>query len=197
MIFVVFHNWSSNLQVRPVEFHDIDSDVKYVRFLYIFSKIIVMDEHIISSTVKNDVYKTVKLYVWLSLGGNRTMVAAATIVSMAAAKKAQQNVFALYHSYNRTILLGFTWILDFNFKIVLVLRRRYLIPIWCNNGKRKMWPWRWLHHFDFQHWRWLHALMTMVASFRAGNFWHTHTADPLQTNMLIGCLTVVKCDRYV
>ena len=31
-------------------------------------------------------------------GGNRTMVAAATIVSMAAAKKAQQNVFALYHS---------------------------------------------------------------------------------------------------
>ena len=27
-------------------------------------------------------------------GGNRTMVAAATIVSMAAAKKAQQNVFA-------------------------------------------------------------------------------------------------------
>ena len=36
-----------------------------------------------------------------------------------------------------------------------------------------MWPWRWLHHFDFQHWRWLHALMTMVALFRAGNFWHT------------------------
>ena len=40
-------------------------------------------------------------------GGNRTMVAAATIVSMAAAKKAKQNVFALYHSYNRTILLVF------------------------------------------------------------------------------------------
>ena len=69
VIFVVFHNWSSNLQVRPVEFHDIDNDVKYVRFFYIFSKIIVIDEHIISSTVKNDVYKTVKLYVWLSLGG--------------------------------------------------------------------------------------------------------------------------------
>ena len=49
------------------------------------------------------------------------MVAAATIVSMAAAKKAQQNVFALYHSYNPTILLGFTRILDFYFKIVLVL----------------------------------------------------------------------------
>ena len=45
-------------------------------------------------------------------GGNRTMDAAATIVSLAAAKKAQQNVFALYHSYNRTILLGFIWILD-------------------------------------------------------------------------------------
>ena len=108
-------------------------------------------------------------------GGNRTMVAAATIVSMAAAKKAQQNVFALYHSYNRTILLEFVWILDFHFMIVLVLRRHYLIPIRCNNGKRKMWPWRWLHHFDFQHWRWLHALMTMVALFRAGNFWHTHS----------------------
>ena len=36
-------------------------------------------------------------------GGNRTMVAAATMVIMAAAKKAQQNVFDLYHSYNRTI----------------------------------------------------------------------------------------------
>ena len=78
------------------------------------------------------------------------MVAAATIVIMAAAKKALQNVFALYHSYNRTILLGFIWILDFHFKIVLVRHRRYLIPIRCNNGKRKIWPWRWLHHFDFQ-----------------------------------------------
>ena len=57
------------------------------------------------------------------------MVAAATIVSMAGAKKAQQNVFALYHSYNRAILLGFIWILDFHFQIVLILRRRYLIPI--------------------------------------------------------------------
>ena len=120
----------------------------------------------------------VHIHQWRELytGGNRTMVAAATIVSMAAAKKAQQNVFALYHSYNRTIPLGFICIFDFHFKIVLVLRRRYLIPIRCNNGKRKMWPWRWLHYFDFQHWRWLHALMTMVALFRAGNFWHTHTA---------------------
>ena len=122
------------------------------------------------------------------------MVAAATIVSMAAAKKVQQNVFALYHSYNRTILLGFIWILDFHIRIVLVLRRRYLIPIRCNNGKRKIWPWRWLHRFDFQHWRWLHALMTMVALFRAGNFWHTHKAVPLHPNMLIGCMIVVKCD---
>ena len=113
-------------------------------------------------------------------GGNRTMVAAATIVSMAAAKKTQQNVFALYHSYNRTILLAFIWILDFHFKIVLVLRRHYLIPIRCNNGKRKMWPWGWLHHFDFQHWCWLHALMTMVALFRAGNFWHTHNWSPAE-----------------
>ena len=126
-------------------------------------------------------------------GGNRTMVAAATIVSMATAKKAQQNTFALYHSYNRTILLGFIWILDFHFKIVLVLRQRYLIPIRCNNGKRKVWPWRWLHHFDFQPWRRLHALMTMVALFLAGNF-DTHTADPLQTNMHIGSMIVFKCD---
>ena len=65
------------------------------------------------------------------------MVAAATIVSMAAAKKAQQNVFALYHSYNRTIILGFIWISDFHIKIVLVLRRRYLVPRRCNNGKSK------------------------------------------------------------
>ena len=126
--------------------------------------------------------------------GNRTMVAAATIVSMAAAKKAQQNVFALYHAYNRTILLWFIWILDFHFKIVLVLRRRYLIHIRCNNGKRKMWPWRWLHHFDFQHWRWLHALMTMVALFRAGNFWHTHIRSPAPKYANIGCMIVVKCD---
>ena len=84
---------------------------------------------------------------------NRMMVAATTVVIMAAAKKAQQNVFAVYHSYNRTILMGFIWILYFHFKIVLVLRRRYLIPIRCNNGKRNMWPWRWLYHFDFHHWR--------------------------------------------
>ena len=121
------------------------------------------------------------------------MVAAATIVNTAVAKKAQQNVFALYHSYNRTILLEFIWILDFHFKIILVLRRCYLIPIRCNNGKRKMWPWRWFHHFDFQHWRWLHALMTMVALFRADNFWHTHSRS-LQTYMLICYMIVVKCD---
>ena len=111
----------------------------------------------------------------LYTGGNRTMVAAATIVSMAAAKKAQQNVFALYHLYNRMILLGFTWILGFHIKIVLVLRRLVWFPY---DGKRKMWPWRWLHHFDFRHWRWLHALMTMVALFRAGNFWQTHSRSP-------------------
>ena len=126
-------------------------------------------------------------------GGNRTMIAAATIVIMAAAKKVQQNVFALYHSYNRAILLGFIWILDFHFKIVPVLRRRYFILIRCNDSKRKLWYWRWLHHFDIQHWRWLHALMTMVALFRRVIF-DTHTADPMQTNMHIGCMIVVRCD---
>ena len=73
----------------------------------------------------------------MGTGGNRRMVAAATFVSMAAAKKAQQNIFALYHSYNHTILLGFIWNLDFYLKIVLVLRWRYLVPRRCNNGKRK------------------------------------------------------------
>ena len=126
-------------------------------------------------------------------GGNRTMVAAATIVIMAAAKKTQQNVFALYHSYNRTILLGFIWILDFHFKIVLVRHRRYLIPIRCNNGKRKNCPWRWLHHFDFstddgltRWWRWLHHFRRII--------FDTHIVDPLQTNVHIGCMIVVKCD---
>ena len=126
------------------------------------------------------------------LGGNRTMVAAVTVVSVAAAKKAQQNVFALYHSYNRKIPLGFIWILDFHFEIVLVLRRRYLIPIRCNNGKRKMLPLRWLHHFDFQHWWWSHALMTMVALFRAGKFRHTHSRSPADkyANRLYDCCQV-------
>ena len=127
----------------------------------------------------------------MSTGGNRTMVAAATIVSMAAAKKAQRNVFALYHSDNRTILLGFIWILDFHLKIVLVLRRRYLVPRRCNNGKRKcglddgctilifstddvcMRWWRWLHYFGRV-------------------IFDTHTAGPLQTNMLIGSMNIVK-----
>ena len=98
-------------------------------------------------------------------GGNRTMVAAVTIVSMAAAKKAQQIVFALYHSYNRTILLGFIWILDFHFKIVLVLRHVIWFPYDVIMAKEKCglddgctililsaddgctrW-WRWLHYF--------------------------------------------------
>ena len=96
---------------------------------------------------------------YLNTGGKRMMVAAATIVIMAAVKKVQQNVFALYHTYNCTIFLGFIWILVLHFKIVLV------IPVRCNNGKRKCdlddgctilifstddgctrW-WRWLHHF--------------------------------------------------
>ena len=96
----------------------------------------------IISTMKRHGYTSHSDNEWTPTytGGNRTMVAAATIVSMAAAKKARQNVFALYHSYNRTILLGFICILDFHFKIVLVLRQRYLIPMRCNNGKRKMWP---------------------------------------------------------
>ena len=126
-------------------------------------------------------------------GGNRTMVAAATIVSMAAAKKAEQNVFPLYHSYNRTILLEFIWILDFHFKIVLVLRRRYLIPIRCNNGKKKCGLDDGCTILIFstdddctRWWRWLHYFGRVI--------FDKHTADPLQTNMHIGCMIVVKCD---
>ena len=55
-----------------------------------------------------------------------------------------------------------------------------------------MWPWRWLHHFNFStddgctRWRrWLHYFGRVT--------FDTHTADPLQTNMLIGSMIVVKC----
>ena len=92
-----------------------------------------------------------------------------------------------------TILLECTWILDFHFKIVVLLRRRYLIPIRCNNGQRKRWPWRWLHHFDFstgdgfrRWWRWLHQFRQVI--------FDTRTHDPLQMNMHIGCMIVVRCD---
>ena len=94
----------------------------------------------------------------------------------------------------RTILLGCIWILDFHFKIVLVHRRRYhgyLIPTRCNNGKSDLdngctilvfstddgctrW-WRWSYQF-----RWV--------------FFYKHTGDPLQTNMHVDCMIVVKCD---
>ena len=135
-------------------------------------------------------YLTEYWKLW-NTGGNRTMVAAATIVSMAAAKKAQQNVFAFYHSYNRTILLGFIWILDFHFKIVRVLRRRYLIPIRCNNSKRKCGIDDGCTILIFstddgctRWWRWLHYFGRVI--------FDTHS--PLQTNMNIGCMIVVKCD---
>ena len=127
------------------------------------------------------------------LAGQRTMVAAATIVSMAEAPKARENVFGLYHSYNRTILMGFIWILNFHFKIVLVLRRRYLIPIRCKMAKEKCGLDDGCTNLIFSTdddgtfwWRWLHYFGRVI--------FDTHTADPLQTNMLIGCAIVVKCD---
>ena len=118
-------------------------------------------------------------------GGNSTMVAAATIVSIAAAKKAQQKDFALYHSYNRTILLGFIWILDFNFVIwfpydIIMAKEKCglddgcTILIFSTDGGCTRW-WRWLHYFGRV-------------------IFDTHTADTLQRNMLIGCMIVVKCD---
>ena len=112
---------------------------------------------------------------------------------MAVAKKAQQNVFPLYHLYNPNNSPGVHMDLDFHFKILLVLRWRYLIPMRCFNGKRKIWPCWWLHQFEFQHWRWLHSLMAMVASVPARNFF-LYTADPMQTNMHIDCMIVIKCD---
>ena len=64
---------------------------------------------------------------------------------------------------------------------VLVLRRRYLIPIRCNNGKRKLWPSRWLHHFDFStddgctRWRrWLHYFGRVIFDTHK----HTHIRSP-------------------
>ena len=85
------------------------------------------------------------------------------------------------------VLIGCIPILDFHFKIVLVLRRRYLILTRCKNGKEKCglddgctilnvstndgctrW-WRWLHQF-----RWV--------------ILDTHTADSQETNMHIGCI---------
>ena len=197
---IINHTWQT-LEFKCRTMHCIQTANKHSDFIQFWEQILaaIHTKHRVINCKKkhgnfiyhNDICNSrgIRIIHW----GNRTMVAAATIVSMAAAKKAQQNVFAFYHSYNRTILPGFIWILDFHFKIVLVLRRRYLISIRCDNGKRKMWPWRWLHHFDFQHWRWLYALMTMVALFGREIF-DTHTADPLQTNMLIGRMIVVKCD---
>ena len=128
----------------------------------------------------------------ITTGGNRTMVAAAIII-MVAAKKVQQNVFALYHSYNRTILLGFILILDFHFKIVLVLCRGYFIPIRCNNGKIKcgLDDGRTILIFSTDDgctrwWRWLHYFGRLI--------FDAHITDPLQTNMHKGCMLVVKCD---
>ena len=126
--------------------------------------------------------------------GNRTIWLQLQPSSSWQRRRKRSKMFSFCTTHiTRTILLGYVWILDFHFKIVLVLRRRSLIPIPCNNDKRKTWPWRWLCHFDFQHWRWLHVLMTKVTSVPAGDF-YTHIADPLQTNMDIGCMIVVKCD---
>ena len=122
------------------------------------------------------------------------MVAAATIVIMAAAKKAQQNVFALDHSYNRTILLGFIWILDFHisrlsscfagiiwfpYDVIMAKEKCGLddgctILIFSTDDGCTRW-WRWLHYFGRV-------------------IFDTHTAHPLHTNMLIGCMIVVKRD---
>ena len=53
-------------------------------------------------------------------------------------RRKRNNKFLLCTTHiTRTILLGYIWILDFHFKIVLMLRRRYLIFIRCHNGKRK------------------------------------------------------------
>ena len=56
-----------------------------------------------------------------------------------------------------------------------------------------MWHRRWLHHLIFstddgctRWWRWLHYFGRVI--------FYTHIADPLQTNMHIGCMIVVKCD---
>ena len=57
------------------------------------------------------------------------MIAAATIVIMAAPKKTHLIIFVCTTRITHTILLMCIWILDFHLNIVLVLCRRYLIPI--------------------------------------------------------------------
>ena len=111
-------------------------------------------------------------------GGNCSMVVAATIVIMAVVKKAQKNVLALYHSYNLHHLPRMH--LDFRLSFQdcpCGLPVLFDSPL-CNNGRRKIWLWPWLHHFDFQHWRWLHVLMTMVTSVPMDIFWYTHNWTP-------------------
>ena len=90
----------------------------------------------------------------------------------------------------RTILLGCIWILDFHFKIVLVLRRRYLIPIRCNNGKRKIWPWHdgcTILIFSIDDgcpawWGWLHQFLCVCVN-----------TQPIPCRQIcIGCMIVVR-----
>ena len=59
--------------------------------------------------------------------------------------------------------------------------------VWCDNGKKNIWPWRRLHHFDFLHWGWLHTLMKMVASVPVGTFYtHNQSATDKQRVLMHG-----------
>ena len=92
---------------------------------------------------------------------------------MVAAKKAPRSVTPLCHSYiphnppgiHLNFIRSFRGCPRASLAFWLILVRSY-------DGKDKILSWRWLQHFGLLHWRWLHALMTMVASFPAGNFWY-------------------------
>ena len=121
------------------------------------------------------------------------MVATATIISMAAAKKTQQNVFALYtrittrsswdwsgfSTFISRLYSCFTGVNWFPYDVILAKEKCGLddgctILIFSNDNSCTCW-WQWLHHFR-----------RVILD--------THTPDPLQTNMLIGCMIVVKWD---
>ena len=115
-------------------------------------------------------------------------------VSMAAAKKAQQNVFALYHLYITArsswdssgfwtfisrLPSCFAGVIWFPYDIIMAKEKCGLddgctILIFSTDDGCTRW-WRWLHYFGRV-------------------IFYTHAADPLQTNMLIGRMIVVKCD---
>ena len=124
------------------------------------------------------------------------MVAAAKIVIMVAAKKAQQNVFALYHSHNARstwdssgfytfisrLSSCFAGVIWFPYDVIMAKEKYGLhdactILIFSTDGGCTRWIRR-LHLFP------------------VGNFWHTHSRSPADKYAYIGSMIVLKCDTF-